>query len=157
MGRAVRRTEALLLLWASLGAHTFHYSKTEINWNTAARTLEMIVTLHADDLEAELRKAHPQLELDRDKEAEPLSCAYAVKALDLARLRPRCIGIKVSRELVEVYLEAAAAAPPARLSNRILIDDLPDQRNDVELRKDGKLAGPRIQFNTSETRKELRW
>jgi hypothetical protein len=154
MARALRRTDALLLACACLQAHTFHYSKTEINWNTTAKTLEIIVTLHADDIEAELRKSHPQLELDRDKQAEPLTCAYAAKALDL---KARCIGIKVSRDFVDVFLEAPVLTPPARLSNRILIDALPDQRNDVELRKDGKLTGPRIQFNTSETRKDLRW
>lgn len=147
----------LLLLCASLEAHKFHYSRTEINWNSTAKTLEIIATLHADDIEAHLRQSHAQLELDRDKQAEKLVCAYTIKALDLAAIRPRCIGIKVSRDYVDVYLEAPAAAPPKTLTNRILIENLPDQRNDVELKRDGKLLGPRIQFNTSETRKDLRW
>jgi hypothetical protein len=34
---------------------------------------------------------------------------------------------------------------------------LADQRNDVELKKDGRYTGPRIQFNSSETKKDLRW
>lgn len=151
------RIPLLLLVCASLGAHQFHYSKTEINWNTAAKTLEIIATLHADDIEAELRKTHPQLEIDRDKQAEALTCAYTVQALGLAPLKPRCIGIKVAREFVDVYLEAPISSPPKSLTNRILTADLPDQRNDVELRRDGKLTGPRIQFNSSETKKDLRW
>lgn len=151
------RLGLFLLLCVSLRAHKFHYSRTEINWNSAARTLEIIATLHADDIEAHLRQSHAQLEIDRDKQAEKLVCAYTIKALDMAALRPRCIGMKVSRDYVDVYLEAAANTPPKTLNNRILIESLPDQRNDVELKKDGKLLGPRIQFNTSETRKDLRW
>ncbi|MBL8237836.1 MAG: hypothetical protein JNM66_10485 [Bryobacterales bacterium] len=146
-----------LCLCASLEAHKFHYSRTEINWNTAARRVEIIATLHADDIETRLRQSHAQLELDRDKRAEKLVCAYTAGALALGALRPRCIGMKVGRDYVDVYLEAAVEAPPKVLTNRILIENLPDQRNDVELRKDGKLLGPRIQFNTSETRKEVRW
>jgi len=147
----------LLLLCVSLEAHKFHYSRTEINWNSTSKTLEIIATLHADDIEAHLRQSHAQLELDRDKQAEKLVCAYTIKALDLSAIRPRCIGMKVSRDYVDVYLEAAANRPLSKLTNRILIEDLPDQRNDVELKRDGKLLGPRIQFNTSETRKDLRW
>lgn len=148
----------LLLLGAcaAVGAHTFHYSKTEMNWNTAARTLEVVVTLHADDIEAQLRKTHRQLELDRDKEAEGLVCAYTVRALELGGAR--CIGMKVNRDYVDVFLEVGLrGAPPGRLTNRILVDELADQRNDVELKKDGRYVGPRIQFNSSETKKDLRW
>lgn len=144
----------LLLLCASSEAHKFHYSKTEINWNRRGNALEIIATLHADDIESFLRKTFPGIELDRDKKAEALVCAYTIKALGLTA---RCIGMKVSRDYVEVFLEAPAKAPPQSLTNRILIEDLPDQRNDVELKRDGKLIGPRIQFNASETRKDLRW
>jgi hypothetical protein len=151
------RSALFFLLCASLQAHKFHYSKTEINWNSAAKTLEIVATLHADDIEAHLRKTHKQLELDRDKESEPLLCAYTIQALDLGQYKPRCIGIKVSRDYVDVFLEAPVSTPPKSLRNRILTEDLPDQRNDVELKKDGKFTGPRIQFNTSETRKDLRW
>ncbi len=141
---------------AAVGAHTFHYSRTEMNWNTAARTLEIVVTLHADDIEAQLRKTHRQLELDRDKEAEGLVCAYTAGALGLGGAR--CIGIKVGKDSVEVYLEMGVpGGPPARLTNRILVEELADQRNDVELKKDGRYVGPRIQFNSSETKKDLRW
>ena len=153
----MRRSVLLTLVCASLGAHTFHYSKTEINWNTAAKTLEIVATLHADDIEAHLRNTHKQLELDRDKESESLVCAYTIQALDLTQFKPRCIGIKVNRDYVDVFLEAPINTPPKSLRNRILIEDLPDQRNDVECKKDGRYTGPRIQFNTSETRKDLRW
>lgn len=146
----------LLGVCAAMGAHTFHYSKTEINWNTAAKTLEIVATLHADDIEAFLRKTHRQLELDRDKQAEPLVCGYTMQALEMSGAR--CIGIKVNRDYVDVFLELALpGAPPARLTNRILIEDLADQRNDVELKKDGRYIGPRIQFNSLETRKPLLW
>lgn len=151
------RFAGLLLLCASMDGHKFHYSRTEINWNTAARTLEFIVTLHADDMEAFLRKSHRQLEIDRDREAESLVCAYTLRALDLGPVRARCVGMKTGRDFVDVFLEAAIQTPPATLTNRILIEDISDQRNDVELKRDGKPTGPRIQFNTSEIRKALRW
>jgi len=143
------RASLLLLMCASLTAHKFHYSKTEINWNTTNKTIEIIATLHADDIEALLH-----LDLDRPATAEPLVCAYTIKAL---ALKARCLGMKVNRDFIDVFLEAAIKTPPDKLTNRILIEDLPDQRNDVELRKDGKLVGPRIQFNTSEISKALRW
>lgn len=151
------RLAVLLSVCALLWAHTFHYSRTEMNWNTEAKTLEIIATLHADDVESQLRKTRRQLELDRDKDAEPLVCAYVIGALDLASLKPRCIGMKVSRDYVEVFLEAPVTTPPKSLRNRILIEDFTDQRNDVELKKNGRFTGPRIQFNSSETRKDLRW
>ena len=153
----MRRAAVALALGGALAAHQFHYSRTEINWNTQAKTLEIIVTLHADDIQAKLREKHPGLELDRDPQAEPLVCAYTLDALRLQPLKPRCLGIKVGREFLDVFLEAPVAAPPASLTNTILTAELPDQRNDVELKKDGRLLGPRIQFNTSETRKPLRW
>ena len=146
-----------------LGGNAYHKtatalnSKTELNWNTAAKTLEIVATLHAVDIDARLRKTHKQIELDRDKESEPHLCAYTIQALDLAPLKPRRIGIKVSRDYVDVFLEAPVSTPPQSLHNRILIEDLSGQRNDVELKKDGRSTGPRIQFNTSETRKDLRW
>ena len=140
---------AVLLLCTVLGAHKFHYSKTEINWNTTNKSLEIIATLHAEDIETLLR-----LDLDNPKQAEPQVCAYTSKALNI---KARCIGIKISRDFIDVFLEAPAQAPPANLTNKILIENLPDQRNDVELKRDGKLLGPRIQFNTSETSKPLRW
>ena len=148
------RAYMLLLMCASMSAHKFHYSKTEINWNTTNKTIEIIATLHADDIEARLRQTHAQLELDRDKKAESIVCAYTIKALGL---KARCLGMKVSRDYIDVFLEAPVKSPPDKLSNRILIEDLPDQRNDVELKKDGNLIGPRIQFNTSETGKALPW
>lgn len=147
----------LFLMCASLQAHKFHYSKTEINWNTSNNTVEIIATLHAEDIEALLRKSHAQLELDGGKQAEFLVCAYTLQALDLKPLRPRCLGINTGRDFIDVFLEASAKSPPRNLTNRLLIDDLPDQRNDVELKRDGKLLGPRIQFNTAETRRPLRW
>jgi hypothetical protein len=149
---------AVLILWCvQLEAHKFHYSRTEINWNRTAKTLEFIVTLHADDIEAHLRQSHAQLELDRDKVAESLVCTYTINALDLKAIRARCLGMKVGRDFVDVFLEASVKTPPEQLQNRILIEELSDQRNDVELKRDGKLLGPRIQFNSSETRKALRW
>lgn len=152
------RAGAVLLGCASLlQAHQFHYSKTEINWNTAAKTLEIIATLHADDVEAQLRKTHKELELDRDKQAEPLVCTYVLQTLELAGVKLRCLGMKVGRDFVDVFLEASVQSAPRSLRNRILVEDFADQRNDVELKKDGKLLGPRIQFNTSEIRKDLRW
>ena len=61
---------AVLLLCTALGAHKFHYSKTELNWNTTNKSLEIIATLHAEDIETLLR-----LDLDNPKQAEPQVCA----------------------------------------------------------------------------------
>lgn len=151
------RAAILLVLCIPLGAHKFHYSKTEINWNSYAGSVEVVVTLHAEDLEQQLRKKRPQLELDRDAEAETLVCAYVAASLVFPSTPLRCLGMKVGRDFVDVFLEGAAPRPPSSLTNRLLVDSLDDQRNDVELRRDGKLTGPRSQFNTSETKKNLSW
>jgi hypothetical protein len=147
-----------LLLSFPLAAHQFHYSRTEVNWNSSASAIEVVATLHADDIEAVLRQLHRrQIELDGDKDAEALVCAYIVRTLEFRGVRLRCLGMKVSVHFVDVFLEGGAARPPQSLRNRILTEEIADQRNDVELKRDGKLLGPRIQFNSLETERDLRW
>jgi hypothetical protein len=63
----------------------------------------------------------------------------------------------VGVHFVDVFLEGGAPRPPRSLRNRILSEEIADQRNDVELKRDGKLIGPRIQFNSLETERDLRW
>ncbi len=147
-----------LLLSLPLAAHKFHYSRTEVNWNSGASTIEVVTTLHADDIEAVLRQLHQRhIELDGDKDAEALVCSYAVRTLEFRGVRLRCLGMKVGVHFVDVFLEGAAARPPRSLRNRILTEEIAGQRNDVELKRDGKLLGPRIQFNSLETERDLRW
>ena len=55
-------------------AHQYHFAHLDANWNSRAKTLEVTVRLHADDLEQLLRqRAGRPVELDRDPQAEELA------------------------------------------------------------------------------------
>jgi hypothetical protein len=144
-----RTASAVLLLLTPLVAlaHTFHQSMCEINHNTAAKTYEVIVQIHIDDLEAWLTlKQDRQIDLGAMEDTRPLVEPYVrgVFALlngDGREVALRWIGAEVGRHFVEVYLEAPAEPRAAVLRNKIMTDFLPDQKNWVRIREDNRNPG----------------
>lgn len=154
----------LLLVAAACHGHTYHFSITEMNRNTGSSSVELVVTIHADDLEQLLRKAKPQLEIDRDPDAEKLACAYTLTVVSLrtAKKAPvpmQCLGIKVYRHYVDVYLEGKAPVgqAPAAMRNQILVKELGDQQNQLKLKVDNHPAGKLLLFEAKEEWKLLAW
>lgn len=147
----------LLLLAPAAFPHTFHKSFTELNHNTAAGTLEIILRIHADDVEAylALKKKKP-IDLGSLEDLRPLVSPFVqdvfkLYADDEAPLALKWIGAKVGLHFVDVYLEAPAPKKLTRLENTVLIDFLPDQRNFVTVTVDNRPPGESFEFNRSDT------
>ena len=139
-----------------LGAHQFHFGHLDANWNSRGRTMELTVRLHADDLEALLRKQQGRgLELDRDPQAERLACAYVLQTVAFDGVRFRCIGMEVTTHFATLFLEGPAASPPRRARFQSLSSEFPDQINTLQWQQDGKAIGPTVPFLPSESWKSL--
>jgi len=137
-------------------AHQYHFAHLDANWNSRAKTLEVTVRLHADDLEQVLRqRAGRPLELDRDPRAEQLACAYTLETVALERARLRCLGMQVARHSATLFLEAAAGAPPVRARFRSFAADFADQINTVQLLTDHQRTGPAVAFLAADEWKDL--
>ena len=139
-----------------LGAHQFHFGHLDANWNSHSRALELVVRLHADDLEALLRKQQGRgLELDRDPEAERLACAYVLQTVAMDEVRFRCIGMEVTTHFATLFLEGRSAHPPRRARFQSLSSAFPDQVNTLQRQVDGKAIGPTVPFLPSDSWKPL--
>jgi len=144
-----RLAAAALLLAAPLQcfAHTFHQSLCEINHNTAAKTYEIILRIHIDDLEVWLTGKHGrQIDLGGMEDTRPLVEPYVRTVFALTGVSGRevvlkWIGAEIALHFIEVYLEAPAEPPPAKLRNEIMTAFLPDQRNWVRIREDNRGPG----------------
>ena len=133
---------ALLATGAALClAHTFHQSHTEINHNTAEQTLEIVIQLHVDDIEAYLTlKNDRQVDLAAEPEPRKLLEPYINKVFALLDkngkpLLLRWIGVEIGIHAANIYLETSADPLPAELRNAMLADYLPDQENRVTINK----------------------
>jgi hypothetical protein len=149
---------ALLLFMACLPAHQFHYSATEINWNANELTLEIIATLHADDIEA-LMKTRTGRSIELGSDSEALVCRYVSEVFAVRGTALRCLGMKVGREFIDVYLEGkpGTGRPPRYLRNQILLRELSDQKNQVILKKDGKRVAVVMTFEDGDDWKIIPW
>jgi uncharacterized protein DUF6702 len=157
-------TIAALLLAAPLAvsAHTFHQSRTEISHNTKAGTLEIILQIHIDDIEAHLaEKLGRQIDLGAMPNTRSVVEPYVrqVFALTGPNGKPvtlNWIGAEVSRHFIDIYLEAPADPLPESLRNEIM-NELPDQRNLVNLRTDNRPPGKTTTLTPSRTRLPLNY
>lgn len=160
MWKLLRAASSVVTLAGLSLAHQFHFCTVEANWNTRAQTLEVITRLHADDLEALLsRKQNRRIELDRDPQAQVLTCAYTLKQVELQGVTLRCLGMQVTKHLVEVYLEGSLGkqSPPVRARNQVMTAQFPDQINQIQLQRDNKPVAPAITFFSSDRWKALKW
>ena len=159
MRRACVAAAAALLVAAPLAliAHKFHQSMCEINHNAAAKTYEIILQIHIDDLEAWLAlQQGRQLDLGGMKNARPLIEPYVRGVFALTDGAGRGIALKwigadTGRHFIEVYLEAPAEPAPVELRNEIMTAFLPDQRNWVRLRENDRGAGRSATLSATHT------
>lgn len=137
-------------------AHQFHFAHLDANWNSRAKTLEVTVRLHADDLEQLLRqRAGRPVELDRDPRAEELACAYTLETVAFERARLRCLGMQVARHSATLFLEAPAGGPPVRARFRSFSANFADQINTVQLLTDNQRTGATVAFLAADQWKAL--
>ena len=128
-------------------AHQFHFGHIDANWNSRAKTLELSVRLHADDLEQLLRQRRGRpLELDRDPQAEALACAYVIETVAFDQAKLRCLGMEVTAHFATLFLEAPGTEPPRRGRFRSFSAEFPDQINTVQVLTDNRRNGPAVAF-----------
>ena len=125
-------------------AHTFHSSIAQLDYITAKKKFEVIIWIHADDLERLLKDQHgPTMTLDKPKEAERLVQEYLKAHFELrtpqGKLLPQhWVGLEVRTHFVAAYLEIpwAEGIADLQLTNRILLAQLADQVNVVKVKQD---------------------
>ena len=150
---------AVVAAAASAGAHSYTAALTRIDYNARAGTLEVIHRLHHHDVAAFLAVQAGAAERDM-AETERLLKPYLTAAFTLqADGRPLTLtwlGIDVDGEELTAYLEAPLARAPAVLAitNRILVDAFPGQRNTVVVTVPGARAS--ALFSVDVQRRELR-
>ncbi|BDC52550.1 hypothetical protein F183_A48650 [Bryobacterales bacterium F-183] len=141
----IKRSLALLLACTCAFGHGVHASLTSIQYNEAARSLEIIMVMSADDMEAVLRRdTGKQVEIDRG--ADQLVFGYIAKTLELrsqqAPLKLQWVGMEVSVQKVTAYLEAkvpdGTSVDGMRIRNDLLLDLLNDQVNILSVKRSGK-------------------
>jgi hypothetical protein len=136
---------ALFALTASSG-HTFHSSLAQIDYISAKKTLEVIVWIHGEDLERLMRKKlGKNATLDKQKEAERFVHGYLREYFEIKTaagkpLAQNWVGLEVRTHFVTAYFECSApeGLTGLTLTNRVLLDALPDQVNAVKVKQDGK-------------------
>lgn len=150
----------LMAGWTVAFAHKFEFSTADVDWVSASSTVEIVLSLHTDDIEAYLRKTRqPELEIDRDKAAEALVCEYVLTVFEIRQTPLRCIGIKPGLHFTEVYLEGSPRNrnPPPYLRNEILAKQHPNQKNLVNLKQNNRPIGRSLEFTAAGGWKSLPW
>lgn len=136
----------LLALTPVVTAHTFHASIAQVDYITSKKAFEVIVWIHAEDLERRMKQANgPRASFDKEKEAERFVREYLRTHFELKdRLgRPlamQWVGLEARTHFVAAYFESPApnGIGDVTLTNRILLAMLPDQVNTVKVKVDGK-------------------
>lgn len=136
----------LLALAPIAAAHTFHASIAQVDYITAKKSLEVIVWIHAEDLERRMKQSNgPRASLDKEKEAEKfvrdyLRTHFQLKDRAGRALPMQWVGMEVRTHFIAAYFEAPAPEGIAELTltNKILLAMLPDQVNTVKVKVDGK-------------------
>ncbi|MCX6593126.1 MAG: hypothetical protein NTZ56_16535 [Acidobacteria bacterium] len=125
-------------------AHTFHSSIAQLDYITAKKKFELIIWIHADDLERLLKDQHgPSVTFDKPKEAERLVHDYLRANFELrtpqGKLLPHhWVGLEVRTHFIAAYIEIpwSEGIADLQLTNRILLAELPDQVNVVKVKQD---------------------
>jgi len=129
----------LILAATPLFAHKFHTSLTTVAWNESSRTLEVVMQLFADDLEAgasklagwdvALSRKHEAAIFDflekhfviRDKLGDPLNMTWVGMEMD------------VSRAWVYLEVPIANGLEGLELEQSVFLDQFDDQVNTVNI------------------------
>jgi len=140
-------------LWLAWFWHGVHLSTATVDYQTAGRRPEVMITLSADHLEEVLRrKSGREIELDRTAEAETWAREYVLGRFELRdgggqKLPLRWVGWEIKGGAVNVYVEADwGGAAGLKLRNDLLLDWQRDQVNRVLPKRDGKGRPPQLMF-----------
>jgi hypothetical protein len=140
----------------SVSKHPFYISVTEINLNTADKTLEVSCKMFADDLEQTIEKIdHTQLDISSDKDKSKfdnyiptyvknhLSISIDGKAGNLSY-----IGFEKDKESAYCYFEVEniSSLKKIDINNRLLYDFTSDQVNIIHVMVNGKRQSTKLDY-----------
>ncbi len=142
----IRAWAVFVVLAPLAAAHTFHASIAQIDYISSKKTLEIIVWIHAEDIERRMRdQLGANATLDDRRQAEGFVKEYLKGHFELKRstgapLALQWVGLEVRTHFLAAYLEAPApnGMLDLTLTNRILLAYLPDQTNTVKIKQDGE-------------------
>ena len=153
---------ALLLACSGLAfAHQFHVAYTDISFNARTGSLEVVHTLHTDDVDALLANLYQrQFDLTRPEDESVLR-KYVEQGFWIAgaggkRLPLHWVGLTVGPETVVVYqeIENTPLSQAAVIHQAVLSDFLADQTNTVNINEDGAVRT--LSFNRQTVEKAVR-
>lgn len=129
-----------------IAAHTFHSSLAQIDYISAKKRIEIIVWIHAEDIEKVMKEKHGRnATLDNRKEAERFVRTYLQSHFEFRNDSGKpvpltWVGLKVRTHFIAAFLATPAPEGLQNLSlaNRILLDALSDQMNLVKIKLDGQ-------------------
>ncbi len=153
-----------LISWASMlplptgvvekSVHPFYLAVTEINHNSAAKTLEISCKMFADDLESILEKNYRttlDITTDKDKsQFDRLVPDYVSKHISLTvdgkPVKYNFIGYEYDKESVYAYFEAEQIGTVSKMevNNSMLCDFQNEQINILHVTVNGKRKSNRL-------------
>lgn len=147
----MRFVMALVVSVALADAHTYHSSIAQLDYIAAKKTIEVIVWLHTEDMERAFKAKHGvNANFDRDAEAfvsEYLRTTFELRNREGKRLEQKWVGLELKVHFLAAYFEVPAGALTGlTLTNRLLIDGVPDQVNSVQVKQDGQARND-LQFD----------
>lgn len=135
-------------LFLSFGAHKYYLSVTDVTYNAEAESLQIITRLFYDDLEAVLQERYDQnITVDAtadqtklDRYLEKYMAAKLEISVNGAVKEQTFIGKEYEDDYVVVYIEIEdlASIMDVTITNELLMDLFPDQKNMMHTEISGK-------------------
>ncbi|MBX7221873.1 MAG: hypothetical protein K1Y36_18110 [Blastocatellia bacterium] len=133
---------------ATVSAHKFHASFTQMEFNRQEKSVEIAIRLFSDDFTEILsRRAGKHISLDVSKEAEKAAFAYVSEKLEIKNrqgvsLKPVWVGMEPQVDTTWVYLEIPLADgfSGATIRNQLFFDLFEDQTNVIGFKESTKKA-----------------
>ena len=143
--KASRNATRFMLAALLASAHTFHSSIAQLDFITSKKTIEVIVWLHTEDIERAFKDQNGRnANFDQPAAAERFVSEYLRKHFEVRNsagkvLPQKWVGLEVKVHFVAAYFEIAASdVGGLTLTNKVLLDRVPDQVNSVQVKQDGK-------------------
>jgi len=139
-------------------AHNVYTTFTTIEWNSADKSVELVLQLHAHELEAHLsldlgerltflnEEDFPKLETA----VGPLAKRMIALELDGSFTELEYLGMEMQGQTVFIYMETDWPNAPRSIKfmNALFLDELPGQNNSVMAKVDGVRKAGEIQSGT---------
>lgn len=152
---------ALLACSAAVSAHQFHVAFTDLSFNARTGSIEVVHTLHTDDVDALLANLYQrQFDLSAPEDEAVLrqyvDKTFWIAAADGRRLPLHWVGVTVGPDTVVVYqeIEHTTLAQAVLVHDGLLSDFLADQANTMNVTENGVVRT--LSFSRQTNEQELR-